>query len=258
MSQHEQALAAAAAKAQAYTYVASEPPPATRDRVTAYVIGDSIVGGAGTGGNPVTPGARMGSILNWSVKNDGIGGSGFVAFGRQLNPGVEVDRSLGTRLDDVLKSKPDVVIVAAGRNDRGEDLEVVKSRMQSFFKDLRKGLPNATIVAVSPWIWDIPEDHEAQPAIEEITEDLRDTAQSVGAIFVDSRTQLWGVTPDTVATMTSADGWHPNSAGYINIGRDLARVLVDDGLPRGPERWVETAPLSGEYYDASDEFFDGD
>lgn len=245
----------AAPAASESRFVTPTPPPTTRATVSAYVIGDSITGGAGTGGSPFTPGQQMATALNWNVQSDGIGGSGFVSFGRQLDTQSEVDRSLSQRLQPVLDAAPDVVIVAAGRNDSGEDLGIVQERIWSFLSDLRAGLPEAKIVVISPWLWSLPEEASVTEPLEKITTELRNASSALGAVFIDSRAELWRVDQSNLATMTSADGWHPNQAGYKALGTTLAQTLVEHGLPRGPERWQEVSPLSYEWHDPSDAYF---
>ena len=59
------------------------------------------------------------------------------------------------RIPAVVAAKPDIVIVAGGRNDLDETLPdaQIQADVTAAFTALRAGLPHALIIAVSP-VWD--------------------------------------------------------------------------------------------------------
>lgn len=209
-----------------------------------------MTAGAGAGEGQGFPSAVR-SILNWNMHVDGVGGSGFAAAGIQPEGSTDpVDQSFITRLPEIVAAAPSIVVIAGGRNDMYGSPEDVVPHIDRFYQSLRSELPEVRIVTITPWQWDTADDAGWSDEIDELNLALEAATTAVGGIYIDSRSALTPIVDG--ANLLSSDGWHPNAAGYSQIGADLARIFVASGLPRGPERWRETAFKSGEWTDFGD------
>lgn len=234
-------------------WVDSSPPPTTRPKVIAYLIGDSITAGNGQGHRY---GDRLQTVLNWSMTIDGVGATGFVAKGFDPNDGTPVeDRSFPTRLQKIIDAKPDIVIIAGGRNDVYSGRDGVPEAIANFYTTLRAGLPDAKIVTISPWLWDTTTDRPYTDGVKRVDALLAEASASVDGTYIDSRTAVTPFTDADLKTLLSDDGFHPNDDGYARMADELARALVKAGIPRGPEKWTETGFHTNEWYDPTDAVF---
>jgi lysophospholipase L1-like esterase len=213
------------------------PPPATRDYVDAYLIGDSVTDGTGgTGRANDRFGEVMAKRLNWSLTTDGVGGSGFQSKGPQAN----VDARFITRLQSIIDAQPDVVIVAGGRNDLFGSLSDYDAALSEFYTQLREGLPDARIVTIAPWRWDTTKDQVVVPLQAERAQVSKRITDSVGGTFLDPTTDLPRIDDQNSAALLTDDAFHPNAAGNRMVGEALALKLHSLGMPRGPEVWVQS------------------
>lgn len=237
-------------------YVASTPPP-SRPEVTAYFIGDSVTDGAGSGegveGSMATIAKRH---LSWRATIDGVGASGFINKGFKARTDPNIDERFITRLPAIVDAAPDVLVIAGGRNDNVDTPGQLETAVDDFVEGVRSELPDTRIVFVTSWLWDLPEEEFAIQRINAVDEVIRAAAEEIDAPVIDSRTELLRITEENADEYLSDDDWHPNAAGHERMGNDLARALVEHGLPRGPELWKETAFNSGTYVDLKDEHFE--
>lgn len=192
---------------------ATGPAPAGHAPEMAF-LGDSLTVGVGAppgrGLAPVTA-----ELLGWpTALVDGVSGSGFLAPG--------AGRPLTDRVGDVIDAAPDVVVVAAGTNDagRGYPPADVGAAASQVLRELRAGLPDATLVVLGPF----PTSADAVEADDPVRDAVRDAAQTEGAEFVDARELLAspGVDLERWDDYISGDGLHPNERGYALLADALA------------------------------------
>lgn len=232
-----------------------DTPERTRPHVLAYMIGDSVVAGASIGKPEKLLGAQMAQRMNWDFKRDGFGGSGYVAKGNQPDQGAPVDEAFQTRLPDIIKAAPDVVIVAGGRNDMYFPVEEVEAAAEKFLSSIRTGLPKTKIVTIAGWRWNTTPDQRWVDAQAQLSSSLQKATEKVDGVFIDPPVDLAPIDDTKAATMIAADLFHPTEAGHAYLGRDLAYELVERGVPRGPEVWKPKGLLTGEFEDATDAYF---
>jgi lysophospholipase L1-like esterase len=180
-------------------------------RPVAAYLGDSYTtgwSGAGIGkrGWPAIVSASFG----WKTVNRAVAGTGFV------NPGWTGQR-IRSRVTPVLKSRPGIVFVAGGHNDRRFGSRAAGKAADAVLRRLRRELPDAVIVVIGP-IW---ANGSPPAAIRGIRAELRRHAAAVGAIFVDPIREGWFA--GSAERLILADGIHPSNAGHRRIA---ARVLA--------------------------------
>lgn len=240
-------------------FVPKAPPPEpTRPTVNAYILGDSISSGAGVGVDHKRYGDVMARRMNWALETDAMGGTGFAAKGIRNQTDPTADDRFIMRLPELVEQDPDVVIVAGGRNDLYMPMPEVEAAATEFFTQLRAELPEAEIVIVSPWRWNTTADEKWIASETEMTAIFSEIAASVDATLVDANAELVDINDSNQAELLSSDNFHPDTEGYKLIGEELARTLVEKGLPRGPEIWDQTGVMTGEYVDSTDAFFNQD
>jgi lysophospholipase L1-like esterase len=90
----------------------------------------------------------------WEIVNLARGGTGYKArlTGQTAQKGCGLDEcpNFVEMADVAIKRKPDVVVVAGGRNDGGGD---IVAATHNLFRKVRKALPQARIIAIQP-MWD--------------------------------------------------------------------------------------------------------
>lgn len=195
-------------------------PPQTSvasvERPEAAFVGDDYVEGAGA----TTPARRWSTLVadqeGLKELNFGQSGTGYV------NPGEQVGESpLSRRVDAVIASRPDVVVVSAGMNDVEDRYtrREIRSAVNRAFRRLRAGLPDARIVAVAP----LYPDSNPPRKVALIARFVRSAARRVDAEFVQTGPWL-----DDLA-LRLADDEHLNDAGYRMLATRTGRELF------GPE-----------------------
>lgn len=125
----------------------TEPAPtATADQrpVTAVAIGDSIAIGNGVPAEDAWP-LLTARRLGWTLTDLGESAAGFTVKG--LNTHTFDDQVSAT-----IRLHPDVIIVAATRNDVFASTPALKSAATAALQRLRTALPDARIIGVGP-LW---------------------------------------------------------------------------------------------------------
>lgn len=146
--------------------------------------------------------------------NLGRGGTGFVATSGAAGCGLEYCPSFPEMVDVAIASRPDVVVVAGGRNDGDRDNAAA---IAATFAALRDGLPAARIIAISP-IWDASPYPDRLMAMGET---IREAVEGVGGEYLDVGSPLAGQ-----LDLMTADGVHPNAAGYAVLGAAVNAALA--------------------------------
>lgn len=192
--------------------VSTPAPEATVEapKVAAF-LGDSYTHGIGA--SSLNGYARMvAADLGYAHFIDGVDGSGYLTAG--------TGQPIPTRVQGIIDSDPDVVIVAGGFNDngRGYDPAEVGAAAQETLTALRAGLPDARIILVGAFPVGVPVP-AGQPPIEEA---LGAAAAATGVEFVSPINEGW-VTD--WAAYISPDGLHPNDAGHRLIADRLIEYL---------------------------------
>ena len=161
--------------------------------------------------------------LGWTESNFARGGTGYVTtVGRnaQAACGLDYCESYLEMVPQIIAAKPDVVIVSGGRND-GSMSRPVAANVESVFAELRKGLPDAQIIAVNP-IW---ADGERPAGAAVFGQAVGDAATAAGGKFVDIGQPHQGK-PDLIAE----DALHPNDAGHAELAAVTAATLKAAGV----------------------------
>lgn len=211
-----------------WALVPQAPVQAIADEPAHVVfLGDSYTVGTGSDG-PAWP-DLVGAALGWSVVNLAAGGTGYATEAGVDGCGRE---HCGTYDEESAKitAPPTAIIVSGGRNDPSEQ---VAAAAGDLFADLSTRYPDATIVALSPWTDDDP----ATPALGATIDAVAEAAKSAGVVYVDTGQPFEGK-PDLI----SADGVHPNDAGY----RQLANTLIPLLGPVVPGSGAPSASGGGE------------
>lgn len=179
-------------------------------------FGDSLT--AGVGAPPERGYAwQTAEALGWPIAVvDGVSGSGFLAPGGGL--------PMTERVATVVAAAPEVVVVAGGNNDafRGYAPDEIEAAATEVLTELRAGLPDATVVALGPFTSLL-----TGGTPDATTAAVRAAAQAAGVEFIDA-TELVGAAttgPQGLRPYLSADGLHPNEAGYGVMATALAGRL---------------------------------
>lgn len=146
----------------------------------------------------------VGKIRGLSVAVNGVGGSGYVAGGPCEG------QQLSTRLDVVLQSKPKLLVVQAGINDRAK--AGVGDAALALFKRAQKISPGTKVVALGPFA----PAGASGPDLDAVAEAVSTAAKSAGVTFIDPRGWKYSLQQDRL---------HPSDTGHKAIAEKLAAVL---------------------------------
>lgn len=141
----------------------------------------------------------------WEIVNLARGGTGYKArlTGQTAQKGCGLDEcpNFVEMADVAIKRKPDVVVVAGGRNDDGAD---IVEATHTLFHKVRDALPEARIIAIEPMWYDTP-----YPSfLAGYGRVIRKEVEAVDGDYVKIGSPLAG-RPDLIKD----DGVHPTSAG---------------------------------------------
>lgn len=192
--------------------VGTAKPAATR----AIVLGDSYTEGSGATAKFTAFPSTLCRIEGWTdCWQSGSGGTGYLA------DGTIVDRVpySGRLSNDVLKWRPDVVVVTGGRNDNGQASPVqVQAAATDLYRRIRAALPDARLIVTSPFPASKAEATSA--SLNAIGTAIHNAANSVGAQYVD----VMGPGSYIIGTsgLVGSDGVHPTQAGHDRLGSVLA------------------------------------
>lgn len=181
----------------------------TASRVIAVAIGDSISHGRGVLPAQAWP-ERVAASHGWELTDVAINGSGFV---KQGFGGFTYE----TQITTALALHPQLVFIAATRNDLSVDDRTLRTRTVDLLDRIRSVLPKATIVGTSA-VWGA----DAPPArLAGVDDAVRQAVTGVGGTFIDVGFPLSGhpelVQPDTI---------HPTASGQAIIAQTVDRRLT--------------------------------
>jgi lysophospholipase L1-like esterase len=182
------------------------------DRPVAVFLGDSYTVETSASTPDKTAAHLIADHYGWKPVNLARSSTGYIT---EVNDptkfwcGFDHCNSYTQQLPDAAAADPDIVVVNGGRNELaiGASAEWIQG-VDAFFTELRRSLPNATIIAASP-IWD---DDPTPPELDAMREVVRQAVTAMGGTYVDLGDPLLGH-PDFV----QADGIHPNDAGHAAI-----------------------------------------
>jgi acyl-CoA thioesterase I len=170
------------------------PPAIAADRVIV-ALGDSLTVGLGVARDEAYP-----ALLEARLRQAGF------AY-RVVNAGVSGDTTAGglRRLDWVLRSRPEVVIVALGANDglRGQPVAALRDNLTAIVTRLRESGTRVLLVGMR-----LPPNYGEAYATD-FAEAFRAVARGTSVAFLPFL--LAGVAGDP--SLNQADGIHPNAAG---------------------------------------------
>ena len=147
----------------------------------------------------------------WVMKNLSLAGTSYSTAGE---PG---GTSYTARLDAVVATGADIVVVSGGRNDVDVSAAQQRADVRATFAGIHVGLPKARIIVVSP-IWG---NSVAPVRLTALASIVKAEAKLAGATYLDIGEPLSG--RDTMVTF---DGVHPNNAGHAAIAIAVEKALA--------------------------------
>jgi len=178
------------------------------EAVDAVAIGDSIAFGKGVAPDQAWP-ALISAEHGWRLTDLAVSGSGFV------KPGWN-GATYRNQVDAALRLHPQVILLAATRNDRDQDPAAVAANADRMLRELREKFPDATIVGITG-IWGSDQPPATMTRVDDIVEDA---VRDVNGTWLDIGFPLVGH-PE----LLQADGIHPNAAGQKVVARTIDSKL---------------------------------
>jgi acyl-CoA thioesterase I len=181
-------------------------PASAEDRVIV-ALGDSLTAGLGVAADEAYP-----ALLESRLRSAGF------AY-RVVNAGVSGDTSAGAlrRVDWVLRSRPEVVIVALGANDglRGLPVTALRENLTAIVTRLRAGGARVLLVGMR-----LPPNY-GEAYARAFAAVFREVARRTSAAFLPFL--LEGVAGNP--SLNQADGIHPNAAGQRAVAERVWSAL---------------------------------
>jgi len=120
-----------------------------------------------------------------------------------------------SRIARVIAARPDAVLVSGGRNDIIDDPDTIAANALQLFAKLRRGLPHARLIAISPLWGDSP----PPPLLATIARSISTAVRAAGGAYLAVNDPLRGH-PSWMADLAD-----PNDTGYAAIERRLQAPL---------------------------------
>ncbi|MDQ0241155.1 SGNH/GDSL hydrolase family protein [Arthrobacter bambusae] len=201
--------------AQVASFTPSPQPTPTYLTMTGF-LGDSYTAGDGGASKSERWTTLVAQKRNWVETNAGFGGTGYGTAGRLTGGAPYADR-----VPALVNAEAKLVIVSGGRNDLTEKTSAaqVAAGITKTFTDLRKGLPNARIIALSP-LWDST---AAPSGLAAIGDEVKAAVEGVGGQYVDLGQPFAGR-----ADLIGPDHVHPTVAGYAFLADQIDAALPKD------------------------------
>lgn len=197
----------------------SYQPAALPSQPVSFWIGDSYTIGAGATSSATGEALATSAALGWQTDMDAEGATGFIANGHAADPSW---RPIPDRLKhdavSFASNPPSVVLLDAGRNDRGVTHQELRRAILKSVRLLDKGFPWSAIVVIAPFVMrSKPTSYLAMRRL------LKREAKLRGWAFVDPIAEGW--INKVSAKLVVSDHIHPNQAGYDYIVEHLAPAI---------------------------------
>jgi acyl-CoA thioesterase I len=181
-----------------------------RPQIAAF-LGDSYASGVGAS----RASNRWVNLLSrhqgWVVENLSQNSASYSTVGE---PG---GTSYRARLDRVVATGAQIVVVSGGRNDVYVGADQLRADVRATFAGIHAGLPKARIIVVSPTWGNDPEPRGLTTVISIVKEE----AKRADVTYLDIGEPLFGQ-----SSMMDGDGWHPNDAGHAAIAAAVEKALA--------------------------------
>jgi hypothetical protein len=196
-----------------------EESTSTASRPRVLFVGDSFPAGSGAATKEDSASCLAASAMEWTCHVDAQAGTGFVANGRASDPSYAalIDRLPRTR---AISGVVDVVIVDAGRNDRGFADDQLKSAITAYLGGVRNLWPESELVVIEPYFLDSVAPLFRAPVLDH----LEDETKRLGGHVISPQQEGW---IDPVA-----ENRNPDAAAHQRLGRRLAGSLRELGLDK--------------------------
>lgn len=195
------------------TVDSSPTPTPTSAPLTVAFLGDSYTAGDGTTSVDNRWTSQLSSANGWTEVNAGVADTGYGTAGASADALPYTDR-----VADIVAASPDIVVVSGGRFDYSgnSSATAVSAAIVATFTDLRAGLPDAQIIAISP-LWDAS---DTPARLSEITAEVQAAVEAVGGTFVDVAQPLEG-NPELIAD----GGVVPSDEGHTVLFETIRDAL---------------------------------
>jgi lysophospholipase L1-like esterase len=203
----------------AHRHPAALPTSTPVNQPVALWIGDSYTLGAGATESATGEAFATSAALGWQTDIDAEGATGFVANGRTEDPSNKpIPDRLRRDAATFSPPPPSVVVLDAGRNDRGVPRRQMHRAVLKSFRLLGKGFPSSAIVVIAPFVM-----RSKPTSYLALRRMLKRQAKRHGWAFVDPIAQGW-INRDS-AKLVVSDRIHPNQRGYDYIVGHLAPAI---------------------------------
>lgn len=192
----------------------SAPPPGAA--TVALFLGDSYTAGTGASATSKRFSSLVSGGRGWLEANYARGGTGYLKTSTTNGCGLAYCPTFKEMAVDAVAARPDIVVVAGGRNDLtlvGTDPTTVHQAVLDTYATLRQGLPSARIYAVTP-MWDAT----VPPAVlQTLRSWVVEAAAANGVTLVDNADTWLVGHPEWI----TSDNVHPNDAGHSQLAQQL-------------------------------------
>lgn len=201
-------------------------PPAAAAPVRVVVVGDSLSTGHGTSPQQAWPALMRKDPLGagLEVVNAAENGSGYLSTG-------DLDGTFGTEVEDFVTPDTGIVVFFGSENDLGFAPADVGGAALAAMDRAEALAPEAKIIVVGPPSYSATPD----PALVDISDQLRAAARQAGGEFVDPIAEGW--ISDDFDDLIGPDGDHPTVLGqhYLleHIGAYLEQAAPASAAAQG-------------------------
>ncbi len=190
-------------------------------------LGDSYADGTGADATWTAFPFLASRFLGWgNVLAMGAGGAGYL---QSTGAPFFFPKLRDRVIQDCINLAPNIVVIAAGINDQSFTAAQVGTEAALLYAQIRAGLPNATLIVVSPWYPRTPVQY-----IIDLHVVLLEKALAVGATYIDVTTDPWlfgtgwagnyKLDGNSDRYITS-DSTHPNQRGHNYLAVRLADAI---------------------------------
>jgi acyl-CoA thioesterase-1 len=180
-------------------------------------------------------------LLGWDFWNSGVGGTGY------LNPNSEAGQvKFRDRIQhDVIRYKPDYLVIAGGINDRTFSIEDIRAEASLLYDTIKIGSSNTKIIVLSGWFPRTPDETslaiadvlkvESQKRGMAFVDVLRGTTYAYDGTMLTNMVGSWitGIgnassiqTTGNASIFISSDNTHPVEEGHKYLGTKLAFEIL--------------------------------